>query len=113
MKKVTPYATLKEARMALDNGGRFYHLMTKSDDGVITNSELKKVAGRYSSKQKMILFLELAISGLEENGKRSILNSSDENLEHAYKKYRTEVMLPSRHRVSTAFLMKDLLWIIW
>ncbi|WP_394748266.1 hypothetical protein [Spongiimicrobium salis] len=96
MKKVTPYNTLQEARTALDNGGRFYHLMTKSDDGIIAKTELKKVAGRYSSKQKMILFLELAISDLDENGQMRIIEALDEDLKMAYQKYRPEVVVPSQ-----------------
>lgn len=96
MKKINPYTTRTEARKSLDNGGRFYNLMTKSDDGIITGAELKKVAGLYGNKQRMILFLELAISKLDDNAKMSIVNTLEEDLKKAYRTYRPEVMVPSK-----------------
>ena len=45
MKKIEPYKSIDEATLSLDNGGRFYNVLTKSDDGIISTSELGKVAG--------------------------------------------------------------------
>ncbi|MHA7057154.1 hypothetical protein ACWGOQ_0008050 [Aquimarina sp. M1] len=81
--------------MALDNGGRFYNILTKSEDGVISQSELGKVAGLFSNKQKMILFLDLAISELDIELKKQIISSLSNDLQFTYKKYTAKELLPS------------------
>ena len=67
MKKIEPYKNINEATLSLDNGGRFYNVLTKSDDGIISSSELGKVAGLFIDKQKMVLFLDLATSNFDVN----------------------------------------------
>ena len=47
-----PYRTVRNALTSIDNGGRFYNLLTKANDGNISTSELGKVAGSFSDKQK-------------------------------------------------------------
>lgn len=95
MNKVEPYKTINEALLSLDNGGRFYHVLTKADDGIISQAELGKIAGRFSDKQKMVLFLELATSRLESTDKEILISKLDERLQEAYLKYRPQNLLPS------------------
>ena len=56
MKKVNPYKSQAAALKSLDNGGRFFNVLTKADDGQITSAELSKVAGAFSNKQLMNLY---------------------------------------------------------
>ena len=89
MKKIEPYKNINEATLSLDNGGRFYNVLTKSDDGIISTSELGKVAGLFIDKQKMVLFLDLAISNFDVNAKEKIVNSLDASLRSTYEKYKS------------------------
>lgn len=95
MKKITPYPSLQEAKEALDNGGRFYNLLTKADDGVISKAELGKVAGVFNDKQKMMLFLTLAISELHENDRNVIVHTLSEDLRTLYHQHKPQELLPS------------------
>ena len=95
MKKIEPYKNINEATLSLDNGGRFYNVLTKSDDGIISTSELGKVAGLFIDKQKMVLFLDLAISNFDVNAKEKIDNSLDVSLRSTYEKYKSQEFLPS------------------
>ena len=95
MKKIEPYKNINEATLSLDNGGRFYNVLTKSNDGIISTSELGKVAGIFNDKQKMILFLDLAISNFDLNAKAKIVDSLDDSLRSTYQKYRAQELLPS------------------
>ena len=95
MKKIEPYKNINEATLSLDNGGRFYNVLTKSDDGIISSSELGKVAGLFIDKQKMVLFLDLAISNFDVNAKEKIVNSLDVSLRSTYEKYKSQEFLPS------------------
>ena len=95
MKKIEPYKNINEATLSLDNGGRFYNVLTKSDDGIISTSELGKVAGLFIDKQKMVLFFDLAISNFDVNAKEKIVNSLDASLRSTYEKYKSHELLPS------------------
>lgn len=95
MKKIEPYKNINEATLSLDNGGRFYNVLTKSDDGIISTSELGKVAGLFIDKQKMVLFLDLAISNFDVNAKEKIVKSLDASLRSTYEKYKSHELLPS------------------
>lgn len=95
MKKITPYQNTQEAIKSLDNGGRFYNILTKAKDGVISKSEIGKVGGIFNDKQKMILFLELAISNLDQESKNAIISKLEEDLQLVYKKYKPQDLLPS------------------
>lgn len=87
MKEIIPYTTVDEALIDLDNGGRFYNIFTKAEDGTISPAELGKVAGIFNEKQKMILFLELSLSKLDANSKEEVISKLDEVLLAAYQKY--------------------------
>jgi len=64
VKEIISYQNIEEAFAQLDNGGRFYNLFTKAKDEEINTAELARVAGLFSEKQQLILFLELSISQL-------------------------------------------------
>jgi len=95
MKEIVPYKSLDDAMNALDNGGRFYNLLSKAKDGVITKAELAKVGGLFNDKQKMVLFLEMSLMQLEEPSRNKILLSMEPSLQEAYKKYQPQWMTAS------------------
>jgi hypothetical protein len=64
MRKVTPYKSVNAALKSIDNGGRFYNLLTKADDGVITSAELAKAAGVHGNSPKMHLYLQMSLCEL-------------------------------------------------
>lgn len=92
MKKVTPYKSQAAALKSLDNGGRFFNVLTKADDGEITSAELSKVAGAFSDKQLMNLYLDMSLAQLP---KRDIvLASLSDKLNKAYQRYRPQYLSP-------------------
>jgi len=95
MNEIIPYKTVENALESLDNGGRFYNLITKADDGNISSSELSKVAGVFSDKQKSILYLEMSLSNLETESRHRILKSLSSDLKTAIHKYPSQYLLPS------------------
>ncbi|TVZ28102.1 hypothetical protein JM83_3202 [Gillisia sp. Hel_I_86] len=99
MKRIIPYKEVNEAVLSLDNGGRFYNLLTKSNDGIIDQSELGKVGGLFNDKQKMILFLEMSMSSLSSEEKEIILSKLDEDLKQTYAKYKSQKLLPSEANI--------------
>lgn len=74
MIEVKPFASLDDAREALDNGGRFYNLLTEADDCRISAAELKKAAGVFLSEQRAFLYLALAISCLRPMDRDDLLS---------------------------------------
>ncbi len=64
MRQIKPYRTVQGARKLLDNGGRFYHLWSKSGDDVVDVGELARAAGVYSSGTKAFLHFEMALMDL-------------------------------------------------
>ncbi len=95
MKRISPYKEINEAILSLDNGGRFYNLLTKSNDGVITQSELGKIGGLFNNQQKMILFLELSMTFLEDEEKKIIIEKLDKELKQTYFNFKPQNLLPS------------------
>jgi hypothetical protein len=64
MREIKPYQTLQRAKAALDNGGRFFNLLTRASDNRISNVELAKAAGVLRSDEKAFLFLHMALADL-------------------------------------------------
>lgn len=95
MKKITPYEEINEALLSLDNGGRFYNILTKSNDGKIDQSELGKVGGLFNDKQKMILFLELSMTFLKNEERKIIIGKLDKDLKQTYLNFKSQILLPS------------------
>ncbi len=102
MEKIEPYRTLEEALRALDNGGRFYNILTKADDGEITPAEIGKAAGIFNDKQQMVLFLELATSRLTEQEKAALAAKLEDDLQARYQKYKPREFLPSEAGIQEA-----------
>ncbi len=96
MKRIEPYKKIEEALEALDNGGRFYNILTKADDGIISPAELGKVAGLFGDKQEMILFLDLATSELNDDARSQLITTLSSNLQSLYYKYTAKELLPSQ-----------------
>lgn len=95
MKKIEPYKNINDAISSLDNGGRFYNILTKADDGIISKSELGKAGEIFNNKQRMILFFELSISKLDERKRNVIISKLEKKLQQLYKKYKPIELLPS------------------
>lgn len=97
MKKITPYKTTKGAIAALDNGGRFYNLASRANDGEITQAELAKAAGVLSDNQRIITYLEMSLDQLDGHAKQHVLSHLSRDLKTKYNTY-----LPQRHLASEA-----------
>lgn len=95
MKYIIPYKSLDEATTSLDNGGRFYNFLTTAEDGIISPSEVGKVAGLFNDRQKMVLYLAMCFSALNASAKRQVESSLSEDLRTSYKKYFPQYLLPS------------------
>ncbi|MCF3650674.1 hypothetical protein [Synoicihabitans lomoniglobus] len=95
MRKLVPYKTTRNALAALDNGGRFYNLLTKSADGEIAPAELAKVAGVYSDQQQMFLFLEMALAALPEDGATTVVSALSPELKKARRRHRPAMLSPA------------------
>lgn len=95
MRKLVPYKSPRYAVSALDNGGRFYNLYTKPDDGEITRAELAKVAGVYTNRQRMFLHLEMAIAELSDSDKSQVYGCLSKDLAAAKRKYAPAKMTPA------------------
>ena len=99
MKQIVPYQNITEALIQLDNGGRFYNLFTKAEDGEITVAELSKVAGMFNEKQKLVLFLELSMSQLPKEDQVAIIAKLDDQLRKDFLKYKAQELMASEAEV--------------
>lgn len=95
MKKITPFQNFKDANNILDNGGRFYNILTRADDGEITTAEIGKVAGLYNDKQKMVLYFAMSVSELDRGDRKKIEAALSDNLKRAYEKFPLQILKPS------------------
>ncbi|MCY1515950.1 hypothetical protein D9M68_505550 [compost metagenome] len=95
MKQIIPYQNIEEALAQLDNGGRFYNLFTKAKDEEINAAELAKVAGLFSEKQQLILFLELSTSQLSKPDQVTIISKLADKLRKDFLKYKAQELMPS------------------
>ena len=92
MEQITLFKSASQAIDTLDNGGEFYNIFTKADDDLISQSEVSKVAGGRLEKQKAVLFLNLAMSGLTEREQQEIEGRFDDKLSDNFNKYKpTEI----------------------
>ena len=95
MQTISPYVNYENALKVLDNGGRFYNLFTKAEDGVITAAEIGKTAGVFSNKQQNILFLEAALLKLKQSDKINVLAKLDGKLKVDYNTFKPQYLRPS------------------
>jgi len=96
MKKIIPYKSYKYALASLDNGGRFYNIMSKANDGDISSAELAKAAGVFSGKQNMMLYLEMSLFDLENEAREKVLSNLSEALKSEYLQYKPAVFSPAQ-----------------
>jgi hypothetical protein len=87
MQHIIPFQHTKEALTALDNGGHFYNLFTKANDGIITAPELGKVAGMYSSRQQMSVYLAMSVCKLNAVGQEQVIYSLSPELKSAFEQH--------------------------
>ncbi len=95
MKQIIPYQNITTALANLDNGGRFYNLSSKAEDGEITAAELSKVAGMFNERQKLVLFLELSMSYLPKEDQVAIISKLDDRLRKDFLKYKAQELMAS------------------
>jgi len=96
MKHVIPFDNSNDAVITLDNGGRFYNLLTEANDGHISTQEVARVAGLFTDKQKMVLYFALSISKLKPPFCEIVKAALTDGLQQAYQKYLPQVLLPSQ-----------------
>jgi hypothetical protein len=96
MQQIIPFQSTEEALTALDNGGRFYNLFTKADDGIITAPELSKVAGLYAGKQQMSVFLAMSIADMSAVAREQVVYSLSPALKEAFEKYCPAFLTPAQ-----------------
>ncbi|WP_298952725.1 hypothetical protein [uncultured Nonlabens sp.] len=98
MKKIEPFKTIKDAISILDNGGRFFNILTTAGDGIVSKAEVGKVGGIFNDLQQMMLFLELSLAQLDKIQKAEVISKLDKNLKKTYLKYKPQEFLPSQVR---------------
>lgn len=78
-RRVTPYATVRGALAALDNGGHWWNFTARKGDERVDSAELARATGEMRATARAFLGFELAIAGLapaERDEVRSKLDSS-------------------------------------
>ncbi len=90
MKKIIPFKNVDEAIEALDNGGRFYNLFAKEDDGKISASEVGKLAGVFVDNQQLVLYFDIAAAHLSAVEKDLVVSKMTANMQKTYVKYTTD-----------------------
>ena len=87
MKQIHPFSSFQEAISKFDNGAHFYNLFSHAKDGIVSTEELELVAETNNDTQKLILFLVLSISNMDNHSREKILSRLDAELFELYEKY--------------------------
>lgn len=87
MKEIHPFTSFQEAISKFDNGAHFYNLFSHAKDGVVSPEELELVAETDNDTQKLILFLVLSISKMDNRSREKILARLNGELFELYEKY--------------------------
>jgi hypothetical protein len=95
MRELKPYQTLQGLRTAIDNGGRFYNVLSHANDQVLTRGELAKAAGVFTAGMNAFLFLEMAQQELPSGDRQAVLQLLDTDLRKKYQRYKPLTLLPS------------------
>lgn len=95
MRAIRPYKTVQGARRALDNGGRFYNLLTKADDAVIDGAELARAAGATSASSQAFIHFEMALMALRPEERAEVVSLLSPELAARYQRNRPMVLAPS------------------
>ncbi|MEL7148596.1 MAG: hypothetical protein AAFO69_19635 [Bacteroidota bacterium] len=101
MKKINPYKSYRYALASLDNGGRFYNLRSKANDGDITSAELRKAAGVFSGRQNLMVYLEMSLMDLTEKDHEQVISHLSDQLKSDYREYKPERFTPSEAKQHT------------
>jgi hypothetical protein len=95
MRKIIPYKTLRFAKSVLDNGGRFYNLLTQADDNLISSPELAKAAGVFAANTNAVLFLEMVLVDLPSKERVKVLSMLAPDLMQVYSANKPMTLAPS------------------
>jgi hypothetical protein len=95
MRTIEPYKTFRGAAKALDNGGRFYNLLTQAGDKVVAASELARAAGVLSAGAQAFVHFEMALMALPPAEKAELVARLAPELRLRYQKHRPAFMAPS------------------
>jgi len=95
MKEIIPYDGLETALASLDNGGRFYNLMTHAGDDEIEPGELARVAGVLGDRKQMFLFLEMALLGCSPEEREAVAARLSDDLRAQRREHAPQVLAPS------------------
>jgi hypothetical protein len=87
MRELKPYQTLAGAKAALDNGGRFYNLLTSADDNRISKAELTSAAGVFRSQHAAFTFLHMALADLADSQRSEVVSLLDPLLAKRFKSH--------------------------
>jgi hypothetical protein len=95
MRAIEPYRTFRGAARALDNGGRFYNLLTQAGDQVVEAAELARAAGVHSAGAQAFVHFEMALMALPPAEKAEIIGRLAPQLKLRYQKHRPAFLAPS------------------
>jgi hypothetical protein len=96
MREIKPYKTLKGAKAALDNGGRFLNLFARAGDDRITSDELTKAAGVFLHESLAFLFLDMALADLPETQRQQVVGLLAREVGERYRFGRPKSFKPSQ-----------------
>ena len=84
MRELDIFRTFDEAAAALDNGGRFWNLRSKQDDGVVTEAEFGVVGGDFGATRDALIRVSLQCSGLPHEERLALFQMLDPVLQRSY-----------------------------
>ena len=80
---------------ALDNGGRFFNLFTKTDDQKVETSEIARAAGVFSADIRAFVFFEMALLDLTPDVRKHLISHFSPDLMERYQTFRPLTVRPS------------------
>jgi len=95
MREIKPYKTLQGAKASLDNGGRFFNLLTRAGDDRINNVELAKAAGVFLCESHAFVFLEMSLRDLPDSQRVQVLSLLERKLASRFKVHGPRSLSPS------------------
>ena len=100
MQEIIPYTGPQEALEALDNGGRFYNLLTRAGDDEVEPAELARAAGVgvIGSRQRMFLFLKMALWSCSPEEQSTVWSHLSDRLRKGAEEHAPQVLDPSEAR---------------
>ena len=95
MREIKPYKTLQGAKASLDNGGRFFNLLTQAGDDRITNVELAKAAGVFLCESHAFVFLDMSLRDLPDSQRLQVLSLLERKLAGRFQVHGPRSLSPS------------------